>query len=83
MDFLQPIFEAYPIVKTILVILGSIVLVAQTFVAMKPESSFADVYEDIEGSSIGKKILEFLESFAPFKKKKGGGMRLNNKKENE
>ena len=83
MEFLEGILASFPVIQYVLMALGSLVVVAETIVMLKPESKFSSKYDSLVEKSFIAKAFEFLESFAPIKKRKEGGLQLNNRSEDE
>ena len=75
MEWLQSLVmslvDKYPIVSTILMVLGSLVVLAQIIVPLTPTKKDDKILEDIKGKPWLKSLLDFFVSFAVFQKKDG------------
>ena len=71
MEFLEGIFAQYPIINQVLVILGSLLVLAQVVVLLTPSKKDDAKLEELKKNSIFKKIWDFLLSFSVLQKKEG------------
>lgn len=68
----------FPIVSTILVVLGLIMVLAQVIVVLTPTKKDDEFLEKLEANSIAKKLIDLFVSFAPIQKS-AKGLELSNK----
>jgi len=59
----------YPIIATILAVLGSLVVIGQFIIAVTPSKKDDLWLEGIKKNSLFGALMDFLKSFAPFAKK--------------
>ena len=71
MEFLEGIFLQYPVIKQVLVILGSLLVLAQVIVLLTPSKKDDAKLEEFKSNSIVKKVWDFLLSFSVLQKKEG------------
>jgi len=69
LQLLNTMVAKFPIGTSILIVLGSLMVLAQIIVPMTPTKKDDEILDKIEKNSFGKKFIEFIVKFAPFQKK--------------
>lgn len=73
-NVLQDLIGKFPVVSTVLLILGALVVLAQVVVVLTPTKKDDEILDKIQKNSIGGAVLDLLKSFSPFQKKPEGGL---------
>lgn len=69
MEAVNALIEQFPIVGTILVVLGALVVIGQFIIALTPTRKDDEILESLKKKPFYGLVIDFLASFAPFAKK--------------